>query len=121
MQDSFNLILLITVILFGFITSVTAQSLPDKYAVYNKSHCEAVVKVGCTNGTTTDYPMQSQGFVFGQCGVGNAVCFVQIEFNDGNVGPEVIKLDPLTAALSGPCLSPWPNNILFLLSVMTAT
>lgn len=99
-------ILSVSAFLFYFSNSVKAQSIPHRYIVYNKSKCEATVGVGCTDSSNEQYIMPSNGFVNGDCGVGNGVCYVQIEFDDGNNGPEVVDLNTQTS----PCPSPTPFN-----------
>lgn len=92
--------------LIFYCKSAEAQP-PHIYLVYNKSNCEASVRVGCTDSSYDQFVMPSDGFVNGECGVGNAVCYVQIEFDDGNNGPEVVYLN--TAAQ--PCPSPMEFNL----------
>lgn len=85
--------------LLSFCTSINAQS----YQVVNKSQCEALVKIGCTDNSINQHIIQPNGFANGNC----EVCFISIDFDDGNTGPEVVDLDLSNA----PCASPMPFDL----------
>lgn len=101
-------VLVLLFFLLSFSTSISAQLAPHRYQVTNKSRCKAIVKVGCTDNNISQYIMQPDGFVNGDCGDGIEVCFISIDFFDGNIGPERIAVNPF---FIGFCASPLIQNI----------
>lgn len=100
-------VLILLFFLLSFSTSISAQLTPHRYQVTNKSRCKAIVNVGCTNNSITQYVIQSEDFANGDCGDGVEICFISIDFFDGSLGPERVELNPFIDL----CVSPLPVNI----------
>src|SRR5690554_1115961 len=88
-------------ILLSFCNSASAQLTPSRYQVVNKSLCKALVRVGCTDNSISQYIIQPNGFADGDCGDNIEVCFIFIDFDDGNTGPERVESNPYI----GQCVS----------------
>lgn len=102
----FNMILISFMMIISTFHGKTQTPLHNQYNIVNKSACKMDIKVGCTSGIIYPHFLTDGDYVIGDCGTGYAICFISVDFHDGIPGPELVKLDPLTAFYYGPCLSP---------------